>query len=164
MSPTPGDSVRVSVTVAADPATAFAIFTEETDLWWKRGVKYRVAGRRPGTLLFEKGLGGRLFEQFEKEAGRTEIVVSGRITVWEPPERFAFEWRAVNFTESDPSTEVEVTFAPVGSKTNVTLVHRGFTKLRDGHPVRHGADAAGFQRTMGLWWGELLSSYRDRMS
>lgn len=26
--------VRVITTVAADPALAFRIFTEETDLWW----------------------------------------------------------------------------------------------------------------------------------
>ena len=37
MMPPASDQVTVSVTVSADQATAFAIFTEETDLWWRSG-------------------------------------------------------------------------------------------------------------------------------
>jgi len=33
MMPPAYDLVTVSVTVSTDPATAFAIFTKETDLW-----------------------------------------------------------------------------------------------------------------------------------
>ena len=77
---TPGDRVSVSVTVEADPATAFALFTEETDLWWRRGPKYRIAGRNPGVLKFEPGVGGRLTESFD-----TKEFTTGTITVWNPP-------------------------------------------------------------------------------
>ena len=63
------DQVQVTVAVAVPPEVAFAVFTEETDLWWKRGEAFRVAGRRPGTLRFEPGVGGRLFERFATVLG-----------------------------------------------------------------------------------------------
>lgn len=154
------DSAKVTVTVAADPATAFAIFTEETDLWWRRGPKFRMAGRNPGTLLFEAGAGGRLMEQFETPSG-PKIVVMGRIIAWEPPQRLVFEWRAANFAP-DESTEVEVLFEAAGEKTRVTVNHRGWAKLRADHPVRHGADGPGTVRQIGLWWGDLLTAFRAR--
>src|SRR5262245_39186169 len=90
--PPSGDQATVSVCVAVGPADAFAVFTEETDLWWRRGVKYRVAGRRPGTLYFEPGVGGRLLESFETEKG-THVYETGRVTVWEPPRRLVVKWR-----------------------------------------------------------------------
>lgn len=42
--------VRVVTTVAADPALAFRIFTEETDLWWRRGPRWRFT-RSPRSML-----------------------------------------------------------------------------------------------------------------
>ena len=47
------DKVRVTTFVAVDPQTAFDVFTRETDLWWRRGPRYRFGGARPGTLMFE---------------------------------------------------------------------------------------------------------------
>lgn len=156
------DSVKVSVTVAADPATAFAVFTEETDLWWRRGPKFRVAGRRRGVLRFEPGVGGRLLEEFESEDG-VEVFATGRITVWMPPERLAFEWRGVNFAPGE-STEVEILFEGVATGTRVTVRHSGWAGLREDHPVRHGAGSADFIRQKGLWWGELMTSLRERVA
>ena len=75
-----GDQATVSVFVAVAPADAFDVFTRETDLWWRRGFKYRLAGRRPGKLYFEPGVGGRLFESFETESG-TRVYEAGRVTV-----------------------------------------------------------------------------------
>lgn len=157
------DSVKVTVTVATDPATAFAVFTTETDLWWQRGPRFRVAGRRPGLIAFEPGVGGRLMETFETDSG-PRVVVSGRITAWDPPARFAFDWRASNFTESDPSTHVEVTFEAAGAGTRVTLRHSGFAALRSDHPVRHGQDGPAFIRMLGLWWGDLMTALREHVS
>ncbi len=57
----PGDCATVAVHVALPRDQAFEVFTREIDLWWKRGPRYRIAGRRRGTLCFEEGLGGRLF-------------------------------------------------------------------------------------------------------
>jgi uncharacterized protein YndB with AHSA1/START domain len=157
--PPSGDQAKVSVFVAVKPADAFAVFTEETDLWWRRGLKYRLAGRRPGVLCFEPGVGGRLFESFETESG-TQMYEAGRITVWEPPRRLVVKWRNANFA-SNESTELEVLFEPSGTGTRVTVHHRGWAALRPDHPARHGLEGAAFSRMMGLWWSDQMTSLRE---
>lgn len=155
----PGDRVEASVTVAVDPAQAFDLFTRETDLWWRRGLRFRAGGRAAGALHFEPGVGGRLFEEYAGDDG-PRLVVFGRITVWEPPARLCFEWRNVNFTP-DEQTAVEVSFESVGSGTRVTVIHSGWASLRADHPARHGMETAAFIRMTGLWWGDLLSALRE---
>jgi uncharacterized protein YndB with AHSA1/START domain len=156
----PGDQATISVLVAVDPAIAFRVFTEEIDRWWRRGLKYRVSGKRRGMLHLEPRDGGRLFESFETSAGERVVVETGRVTTWDPPARLVFEWRAVNFASSE-KTEVEVIFAPSASGTLVTVKHRGWSAIRADHPARHGEDVSAFLRTMGLWWGDLLTSLRE---
>jgi len=155
----PGDQATVTVLVAVEPAVAFAVFTEEIDVWWRRGLKYRVAGKRRGMLHLEPRAGGRLFESFGSSTG-TRVVQTGRVTIWEPPARLVLEWRAVNFAPSE-KTEVEVTFAPSASGTLVTVQHRGWSAIRPDHPARHGEDVPAFLRSMGMWWGDLLTSLRE---
>ena len=146
------DSAKVSKTVAAGPAAAFEVFTTGIDLWWRRGPKFRVSG-----------LGGRLMETFETPSG-PRVAVMGRITAWDPPARFAFEWRAANFTERDPGTTVEVTFELANSGTRVTVRHSGWAAVRGDHPVRHGLDGDGFTAMLGLWWGDLMTSLREHLA
>jgi hypothetical protein len=66
----------------------------------------------------------------------------------------------VNFAPGE-TTRVEVTFEAVPTGTRVTLRHSGWAALRAGHPVRHGQDGPSFLRSTGLWWGELMTSYRE---
>ena len=153
------DAARVSVQVAVPPDVAFRVFTEEIDRWWRRGLKYRVAGARRGLIHIEAGVGGRLYESFDADGG-TRVVETGRVTAWDPPARLAFEWRATNFAPGE-RTEVEVTFAASGDGTLVTVVHRGWGAIRPDHPVRHGLESTGFLRMMGLWWGELMTGLRE---
>jgi uncharacterized protein YndB with AHSA1/START domain len=155
----PGDEVRVSVAVAVPPAVAFRAFTEEIDQWWRRGLAYRIAGKGRGVLMLEPGVGGRLLESVETTTG-TRIYDTGRVTTWDPPGRLVFEWRGVTFAPHE-KTEVEVTFAARGDSTLVSLVHRGWADLPADHPVRHGQPTEAFIRTMGLWWGGLLTSLRE---
>ena len=51
----PGNQASVTVFVEAPIDIAFTVFTEETDLWWRRGMKYRIAGKRPGTWSTSTG-------------------------------------------------------------------------------------------------------------
>lgn len=157
--PAPGDQARVSASIGVPPDRAFRIFTEEIDRWWRRGRQYRVAKGGEGILCLEPRLGGRIFESFRTPAG-TRAVETGKITCWEPPKRLVFDWRAANFTP-DEKTEVEVVFEPTPEGTLVTLTHRGFSRIRLDHPVRHGQDPAAFLRTLGLWWAGLLTSLRE---
>jgi uncharacterized protein YndB with AHSA1/START domain len=155
-----GDRTTVTVTVDVEPAVAFEVFTQEIDLWWRRDVAYRVAGRKPGTLVLEGKRGGRLFEAYEGPAGPA-VHESGRITAWDPPHRLAFDWRAANFAPGEV-THVEVTFTRTESgRTQLVLVHSGFAALRPDHPVRHGEPAAAFIARLGSWWGQLLTSFRE---
>jgi uncharacterized protein YndB with AHSA1/START domain len=153
-----GDSARVSVTVAVPPPLAFEIFTEEIDRWWRRGIKFRHAGGRGGLLRIEPLVGGRLFESEDGAAG-TSVFEVGRVRVWEPPRRLAFTWRNANFAAHE-QTEVEVVFAPANAGTLVTVTHRGLSGLRTDHPARHGLQGGDFNRMIGLWWGEQMSSLR----
>ena len=163
MSPTGADAARVSVAVKVPPEVAFRVFTEEIDQWWRRGVRYRVAGQRRGIIHIEPGVGGRLYESFETAAGETRVFETGRVTAWEPPARLAFEWRAVNFAPHE-RTEVEVLFAESPNGTNVTVIHRGWAQIRPDHPARHRLSNEAFLRMMGLWWGDLMTSMREHLA
>ena len=155
----PGDSVRVSALLKVPPSEAFRVFTEDIDQWWRRGLKYRVQGPGRGVVHLEPHVGGRLFEQFEGG----QVVQTGAVRVWQPPTRLVFEWRGVNFAPGE-STEVELSFEPSASGTQVTLVHRGFASLRGDHPVRHGQPVPAFIRSMGLWWGGLMQSLQSQLA
>jgi uncharacterized protein YndB with AHSA1/START domain len=161
--PRPGDQASASVGLAVPPAEAFRVFTEEIDRWWRRGRRFRNAPGDRGFVCIEAGVGGRLFESFATDTGE-QVVETGRVLAWEPPQRLLLEWRAINFAPHE-RTEVEVHFAPTArGGTLVTVVHRGWSALRADHPVRHGAAVPAFIGTMGMWWGDLLTSLRRHAS
>jgi uncharacterized protein YndB with AHSA1/START domain len=149
------DAVRVTSRVEVDPGTAFRVFTDEVDAWWRAGPRFRWQPERGGALRFEGGQGGRFVEVYPDG----ESFEVGRIRVWDPPRRLVFDFRARNFAAGE-STEVEVSFAPSGDATDVTVVHRGFAALRADHPVRHGLGAGAFENMMGVFWADLLTAAR----
>jgi uncharacterized protein YndB with AHSA1/START domain len=150
-----GDKATVSVRVDVALADAFIIFTEEVDLWWRRGAQYRMGGRSPGVLQFEAGVGGRLFERFDDH-----VIEMGRITAWQPPTLLEFDWRNRNFAP-DEKTHVTVRFEPSGAGTLVTVEHAGWAALRPGHPARHDLEGSAFSAMIGRWWGDILSGLRE---
>ncbi len=152
-----GDRARVTTFVALTPERAFAVFTGDIDLWWRRGPRFRFGGKRRGTLTFEPGPGGRLFEAFSDGPGDVQEV--GRVLAWEPGARLMLEWRLTNFAPGE-RTEVEVLFAAEGRGTRVTVEHRGWSALRADHPARHGQDVAAFVARLGMWWADLMSAMR----
>lgn len=104
--------VAASVSVAVDPATAFTAFTEELDLWWVRGpINYFDAARAVG-MRCEPGVGGRLLEVYDETTGEGREL--GRITVWEPAHRLAWQ-------SSVDDVAIEVRFVPTATGTDVTV-------------------------------------------
>ena len=137
----------VATTVKLDPAAAFALFTDEVDLWWQRGPVYRSKAKLGSRMCFEPGVGGKLVE-IDERGGRFEF---GQVLVWQPGERLVLEWRGPNFRPGE-RTEVEVSFRAVAAGTRVTIEHRGWQAIRPDHPARHGLDPVTFLRMLGGWW------------
>ncbi len=157
----PGDSAGASVFVRVGPEVAWEVFTQEIDLWWRTGPRFRIAGKRRGALRFEPRLGGALTETWEEPLGpRTHEV--GRVLAWEPPARLTLEWRGVNFRPGE-RTLVEVRFEPAPGGTLVRVRHTALASLPPDHPARHGLQGADFCRMIGTWWGDLLRGLALRL-
>ncbi|MBL8522763.1 MAG: SRPBCC domain-containing protein [Betaproteobacteria bacterium] len=155
-----GDQAKAMVSVAVPIEEAFRIFTEEIELWWRRGPRFRSAPGTAGLICLEPKIDGRVFESFTDEFGET-VVEIGRIKAWQPPTRLLLDWRNANFAP-DEKTEVEVLFESSTTGTRVTVIHRGWRDIRADHPSRHGLPQAEFIRMVGMWWGDLLGNLRQK--
>jgi DNA-binding transcriptional ArsR family regulator/uncharacterized protein YndB with AHSA1/START domain len=135
------EPVRRSVTVAAAPERAFAVFTERFGEWWPLEL-HSIAvddpepgreGEVPAGAAIEPGEGGRVYERL---ADGTELGW-GHVTTWDPPNRLVLSW---NPSRADrPHTEIEITFTAEGDGTRVDLEHRGWERLGPrGAQVREG--------------------------
>ena len=146
-------SVSRSVTVKADPAHAFKVFTEGFDTWWPRS---HHIGKKPLVkAVIEPRAGGRCYG---READGTECQW-GTVLAYEPPNRLVIAWHiGPNFQTTDlnpaASSEVEIKFvAEAGGMTRVDLDHR--------HLERHGADFEKLRVAVGGpgGWGGLLHMF-----
>lgn len=144
------DAVVVTIEVGVDPATAFAIFTEEIGRWWRPGPINWNNSRQAVGIRIEPGVGGRWIEVYDEQTG--EGFEQGRITLWEPGARFACVYRDAGH-EID-GTEVEVRFEPVAGGTRVTLEHRGWEQLAaEVAATKRNAKRFGWANIM-LWYSE----------
>ena len=150
------ETARVTTFVAVSPDDAFEVFTDEIDIWWRRGPRFRNFAREDAELGFERDAGGRRL--VERQAGK--VFEIGRVRVWEPGRRLVFEWRLSNFAPGEV-TEVEVRFEASGDGTRVTLEHRGWDALRGDHPARHGLHERAFGAMIGGYWADLVKVYRQ---
>jgi uncharacterized protein YndB with AHSA1/START domain len=158
------ESITVTTRVDVPRAQAFAIFTEELDLWWKRSPRYRFDGVREGKLELEPRAGGRLLEVHDRAAG--DVLEVARVRVWEPSSRFVLEWLALAPLVPSPaaahgeaSTELEVRFEDEAGGTRVTLEHRGFERLPRQHPGRYGLAGKAMLDVHRARWGEQVLAF-----
>jgi hypothetical protein len=79
----PTDVVTATVEVAVNPATAFAIFTEEIGRWWRPGPINWNDSRRAVGVRFEPGVGGRWIEVHDEATGEGFEAIDGgtRVTL-----------------------------------------------------------------------------------
>jgi hypothetical protein len=152
-------AVIVALRVAASPARAFDVFTDEIGSWWKSHPLFMLSRTGDGVLRFDPaGPGGRLLTRFAD--GREWEV--GLVRHWEPGERVAFGWRLPSFKESQ-ATEVEVRFEAVGAETRVTVEHRGWDAIPQKHVARHGFELMLFQRRLGEHWRTRLDALAEQV-
>lgn len=157
--PLAGDRARAMVSVKVAPEHAFRLFTEDINIWWRRGPRFRNAPGDQGMVCIEPRVGGRVFESFIAHGNET-VIEMGQVTVWTPPQKLVFKWRIVNFAPGE-WTEVEVHFQASATGMRVSVEHRGWSAIRPDHPVRHGLAIPAFIGMMGLWWGDQLTSLRE---
>jgi Activator of Hsp90 ATPase homolog 1-like protein len=137
--------VRRAVTVERPLEDAFRVFTEGLATWWPVAT-HSIAKDAVETVVMEGRSGGRLYE---RTTGGAESDW-GRMLVWEPPRRVAFEWHITG-----TPTEVEVRFTPEGDRTRVELEHRGFERLEDGAERRESYSSG---------WVTVLGRYTEAVS
>jgi uncharacterized protein YndB with AHSA1/START domain len=117
--------VRRTLVVAADPVTAFEVFTAGIDRWWPRS---HTIGKGPLTRCVIEGRAGGRWYGVDEDGTETNW---GDVLVWSPPERLVLAWRIAVDWVFDPQlhTEVEVTFTPVAEGTAVHLEHRYLERM-----------------------------------
>jgi uncharacterized protein YndB with AHSA1/START domain len=119
-------SVRRTVEVGVDPATAFELFTAHIGEWYVGGPHaWRDPSRAVGMRL-EPGVGGRWIEVWDRASG--EGCEHGVVRVWEPASRLVVAYRHP-WLPAEPPTELEIRFDACDAGTRVVLEHRGFERL-----------------------------------
>jgi uncharacterized protein YndB with AHSA1/START domain len=125
----PIEPIRASISVKADPARAFELFTDVMGAWWPVERYSRAVDEFEGQdvkverVEFQHGVGGHVLEHLSNG----EVLPWAEVLVWEPPSRLVLAWKP-NSTDNPP-TEVEVRFSPDGPGTLVELEHRGWERL-----------------------------------
>ena len=143
--PTTYAPVVRAITVATSRDRAFKVFTEQIGTWWPK--EYSIGDADMADFVVEPKEGGRWYE-----VGVDGVECdTGRVLVYEPPERIVFAWHLNGEWQFDPdpdhASEVEVRFVAEGpNSTQVELEHRGFERHGDSAPGVHGAvgDSSGW--------------------
>lgn len=111
------DAVVKTIEVDCPQDRAFFVWTELAGSWWPGD--HRPSRSAASTIVIERRVGGRIFERAE-EGTENEW---GRITAWEPPARFAFDFYFGGGREQ-PSHVTVVFTSLAGGRTEVRLTHR----------------------------------------
>jgi uncharacterized protein YndB with AHSA1/START domain len=104
------EPIRRRVYVDCPIEDAFRLFTQHLAEWWPFADDCAI----------EPWIGGRLQER----TGSGEERNLATVTVWEPPERIAFDWHSE--PDSGASQSVEILFRTDAYGTEVILTHLGW--------------------------------------
>jgi uncharacterized protein YndB with AHSA1/START domain len=128
-------AVSQSIEVRVDPTTAFDLYTDKINRWWKRDSWYWNDRDRARGLRIEPWVGGRFVEVYDQATG--EGFEIGRVRVWEPGRRVVYSWRQADWQPGE-EMEIEVTFEPAATGTLVTINVRGWERVTGGAEVGRG--------------------------
>ena len=132
-----------TIEVDCDVERAFDVFTRGIDDWWPV-AGHSLDEEKVESIVFESGIGGRILERWHDGTERSW----GEISAWEPPHRIAFSW--LPNPDTGKSTQIEVRFRAAGSRTEVTLEHRGWERSTDDEGRRANYDT-GWDGVLGLY-------------
>lgn len=124
-----------TMVVRRSPEDAFRLFTAEIARWWPLAT-HHLSPAPPVACAVEPAVGGRIFETAADGSERDW----GRVTIWQPPHRFAMAW-TVNATEQE-ATEIVVDFTAAPAGAEIRLEHGGWERLE---PSRGAARRAGYE-------------------
>src|SRR5262245_40846137 len=85
-----GMTIKKSIHVKRPVDVAFRVFTQDIGKWWPLKDGYTFGGERADQIHLEARPGGRFFERFTDG----EEFDVGAVTVYEPPSRVVFTWKA----------------------------------------------------------------------
>lgn len=135
--------ITKSITVQAPLELAFEIFTERMGQWWPLAT--HSIGDGVADARVEGRVGGRIY-QVGRDGAEADW---GVVSIWEPPDRFAMEWKV------DPDalapTVIDVRFTETGTGTRVELEHSHWERL--------GSDASGTRDGYDTGWDVVLSGF-----
>jgi uncharacterized protein YndB with AHSA1/START domain len=144
--------VRKSITVKADAAHAFAVFTGRIGNWWPH--THTIGTSPQKAIVLEPREGGRWYE-IGADGSQCNW---GKVLAWEPPTRVLLAWQINADWKYDPDliTEVEVTFTSLGRDlTRVDLEHRNLERFGDKvETVRTAIDSEG-------GWTQIIKLYGE---
>jgi uncharacterized protein YndB with AHSA1/START domain len=135
--------IEQSVTVHRTAAEAFRSFTDFGG-WWPHAT-HSVGGSRVSAIVFERWVGGKIYEQHIN--GRR--FQWGVVQKWDPPHSVVFTWHPSR--EESTAQIVAVQFVPEGRDTHVTLSAGGWDRWGDG--------AARARRGYNLGWRWILNRW-----
>jgi uncharacterized protein YndB with AHSA1/START domain len=119
------DSVVCETTIAAEPETVFAFFTDAALYTQWMGARAHLEPRPGGTYAVE------INDQARARGTFVELVPHSRIV-------FTFGWEGDDQPVPPGSSSVEVTLSPIAEGTHVRLVHRGLRQIQVRNEHRDG--------------------------
>ena len=128
------EPLELAFTVGCPPAHAFAVWTERTSLWWPKSHSVSADPRADGDVRAARGR-----PRLRAHPGRRGARL-GRGPQWDPPRRLAYRWHLRQ--DREDATRVEISFAPAGDGTAVTIVHSDWQRLGQQRDEAHGPSAA----------------------
>jgi hypothetical protein len=142
--------LRRQVLVVADPATAYRVFVHDIGARWP--IASHGCFGAEATIAFDG-------ERFVETAPDGRTAVWGTVTESREPSRVAFTWHPGR--DAGAATHVEVTFAPAGEGTLVTLVHTGWEAYADPEAARSDY-GRGWPKVLGRFAAVVSGVWRRR--